>query len=165
MGVPCRRTGGVFTPPRGFRWHPPDPGVGLSVHRTHTIKTRLTWFVGALLLSLLGTGCARPHHVQRPTPFWHGDQGGGAELVFPGAGVVERVAADDSGWERSRNDERLAARPAPDSLLTGTYPGEPAPSLDDLRVRYLRHNPDAVHYYSRDPYRRRWVAPVYLYGE
>lgn len=133
--------------------------------RSYSIKMRLTCLLGSVVLALLGTACSSTHYAHRQTPYWHGDQGSGAELVFSGAGVVEHVASDDMGWETARNDERLASRPPPDSLLAGTYPGEPAPSLDDLRVRYLRHSPDAVYYYSRDPYCGRWIAPAYFHGE
>lgn len=120
------------------------------LHENQRLKVRIKWSLCVLALSLLGA-CAETEHVRRPRAPWQGDQGGGAELVFPGADIASGLADSERGWEAARNDARLASRPTIDGALAGAYPGVPAPSLDDLRVRTLRHNPDAVYYYSRQP--------------
>lgn len=83
--------------------------------------------------------------------------GGTSELVFSGLAVQgsEGYVPHEETSFSTRHDERLAVGASPSETSRLAYPEAPAPSLDDLRVRYLRTRPERIEFYRHEQ-RWRW---------
>lgn len=106
-----------------------------------------------LAAALLSAGCAAPQAgrpAPAPGPALAARAGAPApngrwEVVFPGAHISREVAG---GGESSRLDAALAARTPANVIEESTWPPESAPSLDDLRSRFISDDPRSIHFYS-----------------
>ncbi len=99
--------------------------------------------------AILSNGCAT-RVPERHRGVEVGHQGDASELVFPGAGVVDRTGFEGATWEIARRDEALGGRYVGPPTALDQWPAARRPSLDDVRrLRLERRARDVIYFSER----------------
>ena len=104
------------------------------------------------LAAVTAGGCATRVPV-RDRGVYVGSQGASSEVVFAGAGVVDRLGIEGPTWEDARRDASLSARQPISLTATSQWPDQRRPSLDRARRLHLRtHSRTILYFGDSGPY-------------
>ena len=117
-----------------------------------SIKEKPTGVRHALVVlgagAVLALGACATKVPERHRGTFVGRQGASSILVFDGPGVVERLAGAEPGFELTRRDSTLSARPVTAMSAVDEWPTAARPSLDRARRLYLRDRSRTILYFD-----------------